>query len=105
MKKEPKNIAVIGGGISGMASILLLKERYKKSEINLFTDKVGGEYLNGGLKYIHMTDYVLKFLNDFFPNNSFRVSPVSGALFYNGKIYKHPEQIIRDYHDNNYFVI
>ena len=58
-----KRIIVIGGGISGLVCANVFRKR--GADVEVFEpNEVGGEFLTGGLKYIHHTDLVENFFDD-----------------------------------------
>jgi flavin-dependent dehydrogenase len=51
-----KKIVVIGGGVSGLIASYVLSRRPDVEVVIYEETKIGGEFLAGGLKYIHYTE-------------------------------------------------
>jgi hypothetical protein len=57
----PKTFKVLGGGIVGMTAAIILASR--GHHVTLYSKDLGGEYLSGGLKYIHSDFAVGSFID------------------------------------------
>lgn len=77
------NIAVVGGGISGMASAYLINKNISGSKVTLITNdkNLGGEYDSGGLKYVHFNWASKRFFDQI--GIQYSISKVIGAVLYN----------------------
>jgi hypothetical protein len=93
MNRENPKVLVLGGGITGMAAAYLHWYYNSNTKVTIVTNKMGGEYFSGGLKYIHNTPATRKFITDlgFKP----KVKKVNGALLLYHGIEPYPEYFIR----------
>lgn len=88
MKNKRSGIAILGGGVAGMsAAIILAKQGHK---VKIFSKDLGGEYLSGGLKYLHATPLMIDFVFDVM-GLPIHIEKVNGAILWQYKIYQHPE--------------
>ena len=81
-------VAVIGGGISGLVAVYYVI-KILNEKVDIYTSDLGGEYLKGGLKYIHHTSYTQMLMHDL--GIKYRIKKVNGAVCYKDEIYLHPE--------------
>lgn len=89
-----KKIAVIGGGVSGMVITVCLKNMLEDSvDIDLVSNDIGGEYANGGLKYIHFTGYVKSFFVHDLDITEYKTSKIIGAINIDKSIYCYPDYL------------
>jgi len=79
------SIAIVGGGIAGLTAGFYLSEK----DITIFSDKLGGEYLKGGFKYLHHTHYVEVLVNGL--GITYDIEKVDGAILHNRKTFHHPD--------------
>lgn len=89
------DIAIIGGGITGLASAFLLSK--SGHNVVIYSDKLGGDYLKGGLKYIHYTEHVKNLLDML--GIDYGIRKINGAVLTNNADVKgFPEYL---YYSNN----
>src|SRR5262245_12450778 len=81
------NIAILGGGISGVSTAIILAN--KGLSVDLYSDNLGGEYLSGGLKYIHDTTYTRLFIESII-GQDYSIRPVNGAIHRENSIFQYP---------------
>lgn len=81
-------IAVVGGGISGLIASFYVNEILGVG-VDIYSKDIGGEYLSGGLKYLHYTPYSKMLVHDL--NIPYKLKKVIGAVYWRGQMYLHPE--------------
>lgn len=85
-------VAIIGAGASGLAAMNILAARC--INVDVYSNNVGGDYLSGGLKYIHYNPYVEKFLGEEM-GSGFYWSKINGALVGESGLCFYPEILWR----------
>ncbi len=84
-----KKVVIAGGGISGLACNYVFSQ-YRNVDVKVLEPvQPGGEFLAGGLKYIHRTDEVVSMFTDLgmvFSNYSVR-----GGIMLRGKVEQYPK--------------
>lgn len=85
-----KHIAIIGGGITGMAAALLLRK--EGHSVKIFSDSLGGDFNAGGLKYIHCTYHTERFFNNVL-NLSYKIRKIVGTLYIDDNLHLFPEYL------------
>jgi len=85
---KPKDVLVVGGGVAGLVSSCIFSSF--GAHVKMFEcGKLGGEFLAGGLKYIHRTDNMTGLFIDLglvFSNYS-----VKGGILNRGVVERYPE--------------
>lgn len=83
-----KRVLIVGGGVSGLLCSYVFR-RKRKSEVYVLEPKaLGGEFLAGGLKYIHHTDEMVDLFDELdiqYSNYSIR-----GGILLRGKVHPYP---------------
>lgn len=82
-------VAILGGGVAGMSAALILSEKGYDGQIDLYTDAVGGNYLKGGLKYLHFSAAVVNFVSNILKMD-YRLYQVAGSILWKGQIHQYP---------------
>lgn len=85
-----RDIAILGGGIAGMSAAILLVDKVEGCDITIYSKDLGGEYLSGGLKYLHATPAMLDFVMNRM-RMGVHLEKVNGAVYWDGEIWQHPE--------------
>ncbi len=88
------NIAILGGGVAGMSAAIRLAEE-TAGEIDLYSNDLGGEYLSGGLKYLHATSHMMNFVMKTMKMAA-HIEKVIGAVEVADRIHPHPESFWRE---------
>lgn len=83
-----KQVSVIGGGVSGMSAAIAFAEAGYK--VDIYTTDFGGDYLKGGLKYLHYTNDTLHWIKNVLKMR-YSIHRVNGAIFWENEIHAHPE--------------
>jgi len=85
-----KKVVIIGGGISGLVCSWAFS-KYNAQVMVLEPNEIGGEFLAGGLKYIHKTEMVESLFNDLnLPWSGFMVK---GGILLRGEVEKYPAHL------------
>lgn len=84
-----KRALIIGGGVSGLLCAYAFKKYRNVETVILEPGKVGGEFLSGGLKYIHRTDEMLSMFKDIDMACSDYV--VKGGIYLREKVEPYPK--------------
>lgn len=82
-------IAIVGGGISGLIAAWVAQRAGRDTIIVEASPKLGGNFNQGGLKYIRATPEMASLLMDL--NIPFNHYMPLGALYMDGRVYSHPE--------------
>lgn len=78
-------IVILGSGISGLCAATILKQK----DPVLIGEIIGGDWIAGGLKYIHHSDSVLRLLDEM-GYGTVEIYNVKGGVFLDGKLIKFP---------------
>lgn len=81
-------IAIIGAGVSGLAAATYLIRN--NIDVDIYSKDLGGEYLSGGLKYIHSTDSVNRFFDKILKLN-YSIEKVVGSILLGSDVELYPE--------------
>jgi len=82
-------VIIVGGGISGLVCSYAFS-KHPNLEITIFEPgKVGGEFLSGGLKYVHASDGVKGMFNDL--RLGYSDYQVRGGIMLKGKVERYPK--------------
>jgi len=84
-----KRVVIVGGGISGLICSYVFRKRKDVRTTILEPNRIGGEFIAGGLKYIHRTDAMASMLIDLgliFSNYVTR-----GGILLRGKVLPYPK--------------
>lgn len=84
-----KKLVIIGGGISGLVCAHAFSRTPGFQITIVEPSSLGGEFLAGGLRYIHKTDQMV----DLFESLDIAYSkyPIKGGIMISGKVQKHPQ--------------
>jgi hypothetical protein len=85
------NIVIVGGGISGLIAAHTFKQHDYRHRCNICVlehNKIGGEFIAGGLKYIHRTDAMIRLFNKMhIPYSNYTVR---GGIMLRGQVLPYP---------------
>lgn len=85
-----KRIFVIGGGITGLVCANVFK-KYGADVVVYEQNTLGGEFLTGGLRYIHHTIAMEKFMEDM--EQIWTDYRIKGGILLKGKVEKYPSYL------------
>lgn len=80
-------LAIVGGGISGLVASYVAAEHGIKSVV-LEPNALGGDFLKGGLKYIHRTDRIIEVFDDL--DITWSDYAVRGGILLRGAVHPYP---------------
>ena len=84
-----RKVVIVGGGVSGLVCAYAFR-KYKDIEITILEPAtLGGEFLTGGLKYIHRTDSMVSMFTDL--GLVFSNYAVRGGIMLRGDVHKYPD--------------
>lgn len=83
-----KRMVIVGGGISGLIASWVFTQVRGLSVTVVEPGKPGGDFMSGGLKYIHKTDEMEELLRDL--GVSYANYSVQGGILLHGKVEPHP---------------
>ena len=84
-----KQVLVIGGGVSGLVSGYVFNQ-YDGVEVKVIeAGSVGGDFLKGGLKYIHRTDEMIAMLSDL--KLVYSGYGIRGGILLHGEVQPYPK--------------
>jgi hypothetical protein len=83
-----KTVIIIGGGISGLICSYIFKQQADVRVCVLEPGVVGGEFLSGGLKYIHRTDGMKALFDDL--DIAYSEYAVKGGIMLRGNVLPYP---------------
>ncbi len=101
-----RRLVIVGGGISGLIASWVFTQCRGLDVIVLEPGKPGGDFLNGGLKYVHKTDEMEEMLRDL--GLTYANYSVQGGIYLKGQVEPYPavfrsmtkEQALRVQHDH-----
>lgn len=88
---------IIGGGIAGITAFTMLNRvaGVPTENIEIYTDRLGGEYLSGGLKYLKMTSKSKKFVEMIY-GTDYMIKKVVGAVLVDRRVFEYPSSLYFD---------
>ena len=85
---EKHDVIIVGGGVSGLIAGYVFAARGQPATV-LEPHRLGGDFLAGGLKYIHRTDAMEKLFNELLlPWSDYQVN---GGIMLRGKVFPYPK--------------
>lgn len=84
-----KKVVIIGGGVAGLIANYVVNQHRRVAPIVLEAGRVGGEWLSGGLRYIHSTPEMASMIIDI--GSVFSNYTVRGGILLKGKVEPYPE--------------
>lgn len=89
MIDSKKEIVILGGGIVGMAAALIAANKYPNAKISIIANEFKGNFSKGGLKYLHATPGMWRFMDDLSVSKIIGERKINGAcLIESGGGYK-----------------
>lgn len=83
-----KKVLIVGGGIAGLIANWTFKQ-HKNVEVSILEPgRVGGDFLAGGLRYIHATEEMVSMLSDNLV--TYTNYQVSGGILLRGSVWPYP---------------
>lgn len=81
-------LVIVGGGVSGLLASYVFRRRGVDAVV-LEPRAVGGEFLAGGLKYIHSSDSMCKLFDDL--DIAYSQYTVQGGIMLRGQVHQYPK--------------
>lgn len=84
-----KKVVIAGGGISGLICAYVFSKYRNVETVVLEPGRIGGEFIAGGLKYIHRTDAMVRMLIDL--DLIFSNYVTRGGILLRGNVFPYPK--------------
>lgn len=82
-------IVIVGGGVSGLIASYVF-QKWKQAEVLILEPRrMGGEFLTGGLKYIHHSDGMVELFEEL--DLGYSPYTIHGGILLRGKVEPHPK--------------
>jgi len=85
----PKKVIIVGGGVSGLACSYVFREYFGMDAKILEPNAIGGEFLAGGLKYVHYASDIMKLFDDL--DLAYSRYQVRGGIMLRGQVEPYPK--------------
>lgn len=86
---DKMRVVIIGAGVAGLIANYVAKQHKHTSPIVLEPGRVGGEWLSGGLRYLHASDEMKSMIIDI--GGVFTQYTVMGGIHLRGKVEAYPD--------------